>query len=250
MPETPVSPNVPRNIGTSLLLGLLLGVGFAFFGSRLDRTVKSIESVEALGVKVLGVIPNLNDVDPEGTKARPDQGEQELSSDETTHDLLVQKRPMSAAAESFRMIRTNLAFMSPEKPLRSLVVTSAHPREGKTTVATQYRSQLCAVRSQGLASRYRSSQTQDPQSIQPPKGRRRELTSYWPRLDRGGGTTHGDRGIACVGVGSDSAQPVGTTSFVSIQSIARTVAGAVRLGCFRQLSPQRGHRRRDSWPPG
>ena len=140
LPTSPVSPNIIKNVGGSGLAGLLLGVALAFLASRLDRTVKSIESVENLGVSVLGVIPDLTvgagQTEGEGTKPRPLAGEPALAPEEVSHDLVVHEQPMSAGAESFRMIRTNLAFMSPESPLRSLVVTSAHPREGKTTVAT------------------------------------------------------------------------------------------------------------------
>jgi capsular exopolysaccharide synthesis family protein len=51
-------------------------------------------------------------------------------------ELLVHSHPKSATAEAARAIRTNLMFMSPDKPFRSLLVTSGGPAEGKTTVAT------------------------------------------------------------------------------------------------------------------
>jgi capsular exopolysaccharide synthesis family protein len=51
-------------------------------------------------------------------------------------DLLAHSQPMSSAAESLRTIRTNLMFMSSDSRLRSLVITSGSPREGKTTIAT------------------------------------------------------------------------------------------------------------------
>ncbi|MGB7477868.1 MAG: GumC family protein, partial [Polyangiales bacterium] len=59
LPVTPVSPNLAKNVGASLLAGLLLGLAAAFFSSRLDRTIRSVESVEGLGIEVLGVIPHL-----------------------------------------------------------------------------------------------------------------------------------------------------------------------------------------------
>ena len=137
LPTAPVSPNFIKNLGGSALAGMLLGIALAFVARRLDRTVKSVEAVEALGVTVLGVVPKLGGGEgAETTKPRPVAGGEPLAPGQAVHDLVVHENPMSAAAESFRMIRTNLAFMSPEEPLRSIVVTSAHPREGKTTVAS------------------------------------------------------------------------------------------------------------------
>ena len=54
----------------------------------------------------------------------------------TDRDLIAYSHPMSSIAEHCRAIRTNLTFMSPEKPFEVLVVTSPGPREGKTTFAT------------------------------------------------------------------------------------------------------------------
>jgi len=135
LPVAPVSPNLVKNIGTSLLTGLLLGLTAAFFASRLDRTVRSVESVEGLGIEVLGVIPHLATAE---TEAQADSrlSPKQVSSAATREELIVVDEPMSPAAETFRMIRTNLTFMSPDDPLRSYVVTSAMPVEGKTTVAS------------------------------------------------------------------------------------------------------------------
>ncbi|MBW2190536.1 MAG: polysaccharide biosynthesis tyrosine autokinase [Deltaproteobacteria bacterium] len=135
LPVTPVSPNLIKNIGTSLLAGLLLGLSVAFFASRLDRTVRTVESVERLGVTVLGVIPHLGSAKVQ-PKPNARRGPTEISPANAPSELIVVNEPMSPAAETFRMIRTNLAFTSVDDPLRSFVVTSAMPLEGKTTIAS------------------------------------------------------------------------------------------------------------------
>lgn len=49
--------------------------------------------------------------------------------------LVVKNRPRSQAAEAFRALRTNIQFMNPDKELKSIVITSSCPGEGKTTLA-------------------------------------------------------------------------------------------------------------------
>lgn len=50
--------------------------------------------------------------------------------------IITHRDPRSPSAEAYRMLRTNLQFSSPDKPIRSLVVTSATPGEGKTTTSS------------------------------------------------------------------------------------------------------------------
>jgi capsular exopolysaccharide synthesis family protein len=135
LPVAPVSPNFMKNVISALLAGLLLGLAAAFFVSRLDRSVRSLQSVEGLGIEVLGVIPHLGGPGPR-TKADSESSPKHISPARSPGELIVVDEPMSPAAETFRMIRTNLTFMSPDDPLRSFVVTSALPFEGKTTIAS------------------------------------------------------------------------------------------------------------------
>lgn len=135
LPVEPVTPNIVKNVGASLLAGLLLGVAVAFFASRFDRTVRSVESVEGLGVPVLGVIPHLSSSE-ERPKPEAKLGLKHANPAQVPEELIVLEEPMSPAAETFRMVRTNLAFMSQDDPIRSFVVTSALPLEGKTTVVS------------------------------------------------------------------------------------------------------------------
>jgi capsular exopolysaccharide synthesis family protein len=129
-PRVPVSPRVAVNVSFGSLAGLFLGLGAAVALSRLDRRIKSLADVEALGLPVLGILPQFSPAaKPARVKGR------RSAADEARRYLTVHHEPRSAAAECCRTVRTNLAFMSAEAPARSLVVTSASPSEGKTTVA-------------------------------------------------------------------------------------------------------------------
>ncbi len=124
--DAQVSPRLMFNLSMALGLGLTLGIGLAFLIEALDNTLKSQEQVEAiLGVPVLGIVPIIGDL-----------GDRKLTPEELRdRDMGVFRDPKSSAAESCRSIRTNLMFLSPERPLRSMVVTSPGPQEGKTTTA-------------------------------------------------------------------------------------------------------------------
>jgi succinoglycan biosynthesis transport protein ExoP len=133
LPEHPVSPRVPLNMALGTLCGVALGLLGAFGRDMFDQSVKSAADVEELGLTFLGLLPRL------GESAGPAYGGRRSArrrpSDVRHAELMVHEDSASAVSEAARGIRTNLAFMSPDKPFRTLLVTSGGPSEGKTTVA-------------------------------------------------------------------------------------------------------------------
>lgn len=126
VPEEPVSPKVIINLLIGLLLGLICGVALAFVREMMDNTVKTQEDIEELlGLTFLGVIPTIKEAN-----RGPDKG-QALAAG-ARRDMHVHEFPKSTVAECCRTIRTNILFMSPERRMSRLMVTSAGPREGKT----------------------------------------------------------------------------------------------------------------------
>lgn len=124
-PKAPVSPRLSLNLAIATLAGLIAGFGLCLLLESLDSSLKTQEQVESLlGVPVLGLLPV---IDSKGGGVTPEQ--------QRNRDLSVFHDSKSSAAEACRSIRTNLLFLSPEKPLRSLVITSPGPQEGKTTTA-------------------------------------------------------------------------------------------------------------------
>ncbi len=119
----PVEPNYVRNIGVAVLAGLLAGVSLALFFDYMDTTIKTREEVEALGVPFLGIIPSVPGLAGEGW---------EIARERYLYAL---NYPKSAFAEFCRNIRTHINFSAREdgQPPRRLLITSAGPREGKTT---------------------------------------------------------------------------------------------------------------------
>jgi capsular exopolysaccharide synthesis family protein len=128
VPGAPVRPKPVQNLLLGLLLGLGTGIGLAFAIEALDNTLKTQTDVEQfLGVPVLGLVPVI------GSAGAPEVVQQGDNLRE--RDLGVFLDPKSVAAECCRSIRTNILFMSPDHPIRTLVVTSPSPQEGKTTTA-------------------------------------------------------------------------------------------------------------------
>ncbi len=105
----PVRPNKPLNIALGIIIGLVVGIGLAFFIEYLDTSVKTIDDVErTLQAPVLGVIPqNVGFLMDEGAE--------------------------SPHAEAYRVLRTNLLFSRKDEKLNTVAIVSAGAGEGKST---------------------------------------------------------------------------------------------------------------------
>jgi capsular exopolysaccharide synthesis family protein len=133
VPTSHISPNLKASVAGGAIVGLVLGLALALFLEFLDGTVKSQEDVERLaGVTVLGIVPAITDDKTPHAAAPPALAAAARSRPKDLHILLY---PRSAVAECCRAIRTNLLFMRPDKPAKTMVVTSPGPEEGKTTTA-------------------------------------------------------------------------------------------------------------------
>jgi len=128
VPGAPVRPKPVQNLLLGLMIGLGSGIGLAFAIEALDNTLKTQADVEQfLGTPVLGLVPVIGTA-PGGEAVQVGDNLRE-------RDLGVFLDPKSVAAECCRSIRTNILFMSPDRPLKTMVVTSPSPQEGKTTTA-------------------------------------------------------------------------------------------------------------------
>jgi succinoglycan biosynthesis transport protein ExoP len=114
IPTYPFSPNTRMNMLTAAAIGLVLALGGVFLFEYLNDTVKSPEDIERMTqLPVLGSVAYI-------------EGEE-------YHDKLIAvKHPRSPVVEGFRLLRANLQFAAVDKPLKSLMITSAGPGEGKS----------------------------------------------------------------------------------------------------------------------
>lgn len=139
-PRSPVRPNLGTNLAVGGVLGLALGLGLIFGRDALDRSIRSPEHLEALGVAFLGLLPesHTSPLDPAEGKQKKRRRRERPNQDKASElppELTVHTAPRSGLAEASRAVRTNVRFMSPDRPYKTLLVTSAAPSEGKTTVA-------------------------------------------------------------------------------------------------------------------
>ncbi|MEA2427745.1 MAG: tyrosine-protein kinase [Thermoleophilaceae bacterium] len=108
-PSDPVEPKPARNIALGVIVGLLLGLGLAFLRDRLDRRIKGEDQIEALlpAVPVIGLVPE------------PRRG----------------RASRLMTAEGYYTLQANLKLLARDRGLKSMLVTSADPGEGKSSVA-------------------------------------------------------------------------------------------------------------------
>jgi capsular exopolysaccharide synthesis family protein len=106
LPDRPDTPNVPANLAIGLLVGLAAGVGAGALREALDTSVRTADRLrEITGGPVLGVIGAAGEHPPTGPSA------------------------------AFRFLGTNLRFGGGDRPVRSVVITGARPRDGATSTA-------------------------------------------------------------------------------------------------------------------
>ena len=135
IPSSPSRPARGRNIALSFLVGLVGGVGLALLREYLDNTMKTPDDVETLArLPSLAVVPEFGESDGMRRKAGFLKG---VSSNghEKRSGLVAQHSPKSQVSEAFRALRTTLLLSQPDRPPQVILVTSALPREGKTTTA-------------------------------------------------------------------------------------------------------------------
>jgi len=136
IPSSPSRPQKARNILLAFLAGLVGGVGLALFREYLDNTVKSPDDVEMLtGLPSLAVVPALPGMNiSQGRLSQSAKGTPPSSSGPRI-EMLSFMQPKSQISEAFRALRTSLLLSQADHPPQVILVTSALPREGKTTAA-------------------------------------------------------------------------------------------------------------------
>lgn len=119
--NAPVAPDRPRIILFGVLAGLGLGLAFAFLRNYLDKSIKTPDELESKGASVLSWIPKI---------------ETESKNGAATPEFIVGTKANSAVSEAFKALRTRIQFSKLESDqLKTILVTSSIPMEGKTIVA-------------------------------------------------------------------------------------------------------------------
>ncbi len=129
VPQQPFRPVAPLNLALGAVLGLLLGLGMAFVRTAPDDKVHSPHALRKQDYSVLGVVPDMAPI------IKSDfEGRERVTVDGHTYDtrLITLLNPLAPAAESYRRVRTNLQFSRPDASVRTVMVTSAGPGEGKS----------------------------------------------------------------------------------------------------------------------
>ncbi len=115
VPDAPVRPKRIQSVIFACLIGLFVGLCLALLQEFLDDRINTVADADrVLQLPSLGHVPALSVADAH---------------------LLPQMKGFDPASESYRVLRTNIHFATVDAPARTLLVTSSHPGEGKTTTA-------------------------------------------------------------------------------------------------------------------
>jgi capsular exopolysaccharide synthesis family protein len=114
-PNAPIRPNILQQATIGGMMGAMLIAGIIYLRDALDDTIHVSDDISRfLDLPVLGVIRKIDGTQP----------------------VITAIKPRSPAAEDFRSLRTNIQFASVDIPLRTILVTSPTPGDGKTVIST------------------------------------------------------------------------------------------------------------------
>jgi succinoglycan biosynthesis transport protein ExoP len=136
IPAYPSRPAKTRNVALAFLVGLVGGVGLALLREYMDNTVKTPDDIENLArLPSLAVVPAFTDSNGDGSPRSKLMSRLSGNGHDKHVELVAQHLPKSQMSEAFRALRTALLLSQADRPPQIVLVTSALPREGKTTAA-------------------------------------------------------------------------------------------------------------------
>ncbi len=138
-PDAPLAKKEAAYYIAGIVVSILLSLGLVFIRELLDTTIKSTEDLEqGYHIPVIGTVPHIDIA-----KKKELQIKRKSSSSSTKEVTTIYPKELidfysdeSVIAESYRSLRTNLFFASPDKPVRTLILTSSGPHEGKSLTAS------------------------------------------------------------------------------------------------------------------
>jgi tyrosine-protein kinase Etk/Wzc len=138
---TPVKPVLPKKAENAVIAfagSLFLALILSFIIEYLDKTLKTEDEMKRLlGIPILGIIPRF-----EVNRRRNGKKSRRITKDDLP--LVTRDEPASAASEGFRLLRANLRFVELDRELKTIMVTSPTPGDGKTTIAANLSIELAA----------------------------------------------------------------------------------------------------------
>lgn len=132
VPRTPVRPKKMLNLVLGATFGLILGLCIVFLRNAMDNRIRKPEDLRGHGISVAGMVPDMEKV------VRSDfGGKPQVTSNGTTYStsLITLLNPLSPVSETYRRLRTNIQFSRPDIDIKTVLMTSAGPGEGKTITA-------------------------------------------------------------------------------------------------------------------
>jgi Mrp family chromosome partitioning ATPase/uncharacterized protein involved in exopolysaccharide biosynthesis len=131
LPANSMNQDMTQVVFIGILLGFIFGVIFAVLREMFDTSIGTIEDVErTLKIAVLAVIPHIKG-DDQNKKKKSKIPEPPASYFKTF--LVTHFNPKDPSAEAYRILRTNIGYLSFNKPLQTILVTSSAMQEGKST---------------------------------------------------------------------------------------------------------------------
>ena len=133
VPIKPVSPRVGINLAVGSLLGLLLGLGFVRVRSRIDDRISSLEDLKKAKYPWFATV---REITPDPRRSGTNEGDTAPGREPMEPHLVSFHNPLSPVSEEYRQLRVSMQFRERDRHLRTLLVTSPSPQEGKSTTVS------------------------------------------------------------------------------------------------------------------
>ncbi len=141
-PQRPIKPNRKMNMIIAFVIGAGLGIGAALLLNSLDSKIRTFDDVRRyVNLSILGTIPfihiseqDIEDIDKTVKDTETDTKSLEIFKNQIEARLITSYAPKSSASESFRILRTNILAKKKKEESLTALITSAGPKEGKTTI--------------------------------------------------------------------------------------------------------------------